>query len=94
MDQQKEDEGALHALVLRMRDDLIPRARQLLENVEAGEVLSEGDIGFLKRVYRENMSNQALIMRNPDYQRLMFRFIDLYTEICDKALENEKVRHQ
>ena len=29
-------------------------------------------------------------MRNPDFERLMAKLIDLYTEIISRALENEK----
>ena len=91
MDQEEEDEGTINALILRMDESRIPRARSLLDKVKSGEILSDRDIGFLKKVYSDNMSNQALIMRNPDFQRLMAKFIDLYTEICSRALENEKI---
>ncbi len=90
MDQAAVDEGTIIALILRMDESRLPRARQLLDKVKTGEVLSDRDIGFLKRVCSDNMSNQALIMRNPDFQRLMAKFIDLYTEIISRALENEK----
>jgi hypothetical protein len=47
---------------------------------------------FLKRVYKDNKANLALLKRNPGYQGLMAEFIDLYTEIITKGLENEKAR--
>lgn len=90
MNQAEEDEGTINALILRMDESRIPRARRLLDKVKAGETLTERDIRFLKRVCRDSTDNQALIMRNPDFQHLMSRFIDLYTEIISRALENEK----
>ena len=92
MDQVEEDEGTINALIMRMDEYRIPRARHLLEKVKAGEVLSDRDINFLKRVSHDSTDNQALILRNPDFQHLMAKFIDLYTEICSRALENEKTR--
>jgi hypothetical protein len=47
---------------------------------------------FLKRVYKDNKANLALLKRNPGYQGLMAELIDLYTEIITKGLENEKAR--
>lgn len=90
MDQTEEDAGTIVALMLRMKEDRLPRAQRMLEKVNDGEKLSDSDIRFLKRVYRDNRANQALIKRNPGYVELMSGFIDLYAEIITKGLENEK----
>ena len=90
MDQSEEDAGTIAALILRMEESRLPRAQRMLDKVDEGETLSDGDIRFLKRVYEDYRANQALIKRNPDYQRLMSAFIDLYAEIITKGLENEK----
>ncbi len=92
MDQAEEDAGTIAALILRMTESRIPRARRMLEKVNDGETLSTSDIQFLKRVYKDNRANQALFKRNPDYHELMAEFIDLYAEIITKGLENEKAR--
>ena len=49
MDQEEEDEGTINALILRMDEDRIPRARGLLDKVKAGEVLTDRDIGIFKK---------------------------------------------
>jgi hypothetical protein len=92
MNQTEKDQGTINALILRMDEYGIPRARYLLEKVNGGEILSDRDINFLKRVYRDNQINRSLIKRDPEFQKIMARFIDLYTEICTRALENEKAR--
>ena len=90
MDQSEKDAGTIYALMLRFKETRLPRAKRLLEKVNGGEILSDGDIRFLKRVYEDSRSQQALVKRNPEYAGLRVRFIDLYTEIVAKGIENEK----
>lgn len=90
MDQAEEDAGTIAALMLRMKESRLPRAKRMLAKVNDGETLSDGDIRFLKRVHKDYRANQALIKRNPDYHGLMSAFVDLYAEIITKGLENEK----
>jgi hypothetical protein len=92
MEQSEKDAGTIAALMLRLKETRLPRAKQLLEKVNSGELLSDSDIRFLKKVYEDSRSNQALVKRNPEYHELITRFIDLYTEIITRGLENEKAR--
>jgi len=92
MEQSKKDAGTIAALMLRMKNTRLPRAKKLLDKVNGGAVLSDSDIRFLKRVYEDNRSSQSLIKRNPKYNDLVARFIDMYVEIINKGLENEKAR--
>lgn len=92
MDQSKRDAGTIIALIHRMETSRLPRARRLLEKVNMGETLGESDINFLRRVHDDYQANQALILRNPDFSRLMASFIDLYAEIIATGLANEKAR--
>lgn len=90
MDQLEKDAGTISALILRMEETRLPRARRLHENVTAGEKLSDSDIRFLRRVHDDYQANQALMLRNPDYAHLMACFMDLYAEIIARGFENEK----
>ena len=90
MDQEEKDAGTISALMLRMTETRLPRAQRLLEKVNDGSTLSDSDIRFLKRVFNDSRSNQSLFRRNPEFIDLISRFIDLYSEIVAKALENEK----
>jgi len=92
MDQSTEDAGTIAALMLRMKDYRLPRAKRLLELVRAGNTLSDEDIQFLQRVYDDSRSSQPLVQRHPEYQELIVKALDLYTEIITKGLENEKAR--
>jgi len=90
MDQKTEDAGTIAALMIRLKDYRLPRALRLLEKVNEGETLANEDIAFLKRVYDDSRSSQSLVTRHPEYQDLIVRMLDLYTEIITKGLENEK----
>lgn len=92
MDQKTEDAGTIAALMIRLKESRLPRAKRLLERVNEGETLSNEDISFLKRVYNDSRSTQPLITRHPEYHSLVVRSIDLYTEIITKGLENEKTQ--
>jgi len=92
MKQSEKDTGTIAALMLRMQKSRLPRAARMLEKVNDGETLSDSDTRFLRRVYTDNRANQALIKRNPEYAVLMSGFMDLYTGIIDKGLQNEKAR--
>ena len=90
MEQTEKDAGTIAALMLRLTETRLPRAKKLLEKVNGGETLSDSDIRFLKRVYEDSRSSQALMQRQPEYSQLVSRFINLYTEIITKGLENEE----
>ena len=90
MEQSKKDAGTIAALMIRLKETRLPRAKLLLDKVNGGDKLSDSDIRFLKRVYEDSRGNQALVTRNPEYHGLVTQFIDLYTEITTKGLENER----
>jgi hypothetical protein len=90
MEKSDQDAGTIAALMLRFKEYRLPRAKRLLKKVDGGEILSEDDIRFLKRVYNDGRNTQPLIKRHPEYNDLVTRAIDLYIEIITKGLENEK----
>jgi hypothetical protein len=92
MEQSEKDAGTIAALMLRLKQTRLPRAKLLLDKVNGGDKLSDSDIRFLKRVYEDSRGNHALVMRNPEYHGLITQFIDLYTEIITRGLDNEKTR--
>lgn len=90
MEQSKEDAGTIAALMIRFKEYRLPRAQRMLDRVNGGEKLSDSDIQFLKRVYKDGRNTQSLVKRHPEYNDLIARYISLYTEIINKGLENEK----
>ena len=92
MKQSEKDAGTIAALMLRFKEFRLPRAQRLLEKVNDGEKLGDGDIQFLKRVYEDTRKDQSLLKRHPEYNEIVTGFIGLYTEIITKGLENEKTK--
>jgi len=92
MEQSEKDAGTLTALMLELEETRLPRAMRILDRVNAGELLSDRDIGFLKKVYEDSRANESLVERHPEYDKLICRCLGLYTEIINKGIENEKAR--
>jgi hypothetical protein len=90
MDQSEKDAGTLMTLMLDLEENRLPRAMHILDKVNAGELLSDRDIDFLKDVYEDSRENELLVERHPEYYLLTSRCLSLYTEIITKGLENEK----
>jgi len=92
MEQSEKDAGTLAALMLDLEENRLPRAMQILDKVNAGELLSDYDISFLKNVYEDSRETELLVERHPEYSELICRCLGLYTEIINKGLANEKGR--
>jgi hypothetical protein len=92
MKQSERDAGTIAALMVRLREYRLPRAQRMLEKAGRGETLSDNDLEFLERVFRDARDLKPLVERNPKYLDLVSRMIDLYGEIIAKSLENERHR--
>ena len=92
MTQSTDDAGTAQALLERLERWRLPRALAVKERVDAGELLTDSDIQFLKTVLEDAGSVQVLVARNPEYQSLVARVTNLYDEITRKALENEQAQ--
>jgi len=90
MSEKERDEGVIMALLQRLESQRLPRALDLKEKVDAGETLSDYDIQFLAEVLSDASSMKPLLDRNPEYAELAARMLQLYREITEKSLENEK----
>ena len=63
---------------------------KLKEHVGQGGLLGDTDIAFLEEVTSDASRVKPLLDRNPEYQELATRMVALYSEITQRALENEK----
>ena len=82
--------GVLVVLAKRMVDERLPKALDIKERVDRGEVLSELDIEFLEQVFTDAKDLRPIIDKDARARDVAGRMISLYKEIMDKALENEK----
>ena len=90
MSNSSEDLGVIQALLERLEKHRLPWALDLKDRVDAGECLSDFDMGQLEEVFATASKIEPLLERNPEYRQLAARMIRLYNEITARALENEK----
>jgi len=90
MSTSQKDAGTIQALLERLNKQRLPRALELKKRVDAGGRLEDGDIDFLHRVFEDANHAQGVIAKYPEYHKLVAQLISLYSEITNKALENEK----
>lgn len=89
MSQNANDAGVVQALLERFNTQRFPRAMELKVKVDRGEKLENFEIDYMADVLKDIHSIKALLDRHPEYEALVVKGMNLYTEITRKALENE-----
>lgn len=90
MDLNKKDLGTIAVIIKRFETERMPRAKEIKARVDAGGVLEDVDIAFLKQVFEEAQGSMQLIARHPEYAKLAKGVIMMYEEIMTKSQENAK----
>lgn len=85
-----KDTGIIAVLMKRFHAQRLPRALSLRDKVDRGEILNQGDIAFLHRVFADADHVKRLAYKRPEYQALCSRVTHLYHQITSQALENER----
>lgn len=92
MGEPTDDMGLITAIIKRAVEIRLPRAEVLKEKVDAGGVLDDRDVAFLKEIFDDARTIGPIIDQHPEYHDIGMRMLSLYKEITAKALENEKAR--
>ena len=89
MTNETNDAGVIQALLDRFNSQRLPRAMELRQKVEAGGRLENFEIDYLADVLADIRSLKGLLDRHPEYEPLVIKGMNLYTEITEKAVANE-----
>ncbi len=92
MTDTSKDAGVIQVMAEQLESKRLPRALSLKEKVDRGATLDDLDIKFLEGAFHDAQSVSTLLDRHPEWQDLAAKMIQLYKEITEKALENEKAK--
>jgi hypothetical protein len=84
------DAGLIEVLLERLEKQRLPRLLTLKEKVDGGESLDDMDLDFLESSIADARKVIPIIDRNPEYQPLATKVMELYKDISEKALQIEK----
>ena len=87
---ESNESAIIQVLADRLTKQRLPRAISLREKINDGEILNEFDIVFLEEVFEDVKQIRPLIDNHPEWQSLAAKVMNIYTEIMQKAMENEK----
>ncbi|WP_430232947.1 hypothetical protein [Nitrosomonas communis] len=91
MSENEKDLGVAMALLERFTTQTLPRALEIKERVDRGELLSQRDIDFLQLTLTERAEEiKPLVERHAEYQEVYAQAVHLYKEITERALLNEE----
>lgn len=90
MDQKEKDKGVIFVLLERFNKQRYPRALALKKKVDSGELLNDYDHKLIEEVQEDAKQVRSLIERNPEYKDLATKVLNLWNEIIEKDIENQK----
>jgi len=90
MDQNEKDKGMIMVLLERFNKQRLPRALALKKKVDSGELLDDYDHKYIKELQKDASEVRLIIERNPEYKELAAKIINLWNEIVEKDIENQK----
>jgi hypothetical protein len=90
MDSSSDDLGLVQVLLDDLEKQTLPRALELKDKVDRGELLDDFDEVFLEHAIETATKTDEVMARHAEYQALAARVSHLYHEITTKALQNAR----
>ncbi len=90
MDQKEKDKGVIMVLLERFNKQRLPRALALKKKVDSGELLDDYDHKYMQDLQKDVSEIRPIIERNPEYKDLAEDITNLWNEIIEKDIENQK----
>ena len=94
MNKISKDKGVIFVLLERFNKQRFPRLVEMKKVVDRGEPLSKLDHSFIKLVQTDAGNIGQLVKRNPEYNEIYEKALNLLNEIIEKDLENQKNLHE
>jgi hypothetical protein len=89
MNETEKDRGTIVALIERFNTQRLPVAQVLKKKVDSGLIFDQSEHQQLYQVEEELNKVRALVERNPEYQDLAAKILNLWTEITKKEVKNQ-----
>jgi hypothetical protein len=83
--------GVFHSLMLEFEQHRLPRLLRLKDKVDRGEAINDVDLEFLWKEIRDACITKHLTVNYPELEEFCLCMGHLYKELCDSAVENEKM---
>ena len=90
MDQKEKDKGMIMVLLERFNKQRLPRALAMKKKVDSSELLDDYDHKYIKELQKDASQAMLIIERNPEYKELAAKIINMWNEIIEKDIENQK----
>jgi hypothetical protein len=90
MTEVSKDAGVIAVLAKRMVEERLPKALAMKERVDKGGLLNDLDLAFLEQIVKDSGQLRPLMEKDPRVKELAGQMLQLYRQITEKALENEK----
>lgn len=90
MTDRDSDLGVLTALVNRFQEWQLPRAREIEARLDAGEKLTDEDLGFVRELLASAQEALPIAERNPDYKELAAQVIHYYLKLSTVIVDTER----
>lgn len=84
------EQGTMTALMKRMSVSRLPRLQRMKKDVNNGKRLTDHQLNYLSRVYKDANKAMPYIDDHPKYQSVAVKMISLYQDITAQAIDNEK----
>jgi len=94
MNKSEKDRGTIVALIERFNTQRLPVAQALKKKVDSGQLLDQSEYQQLYQVEEDLNKVRALVERNPEYQDLAAKILNLWIEITKKEVENQKKQNK
>ncbi|MFM8333195.1 MAG: hypothetical protein ACKN9T_16040 [Candidatus Methylumidiphilus sp.] len=85
-----KDLGVAIVLLKNLAEETLPKALEIKERLDRGELLDHWDIEFLEKLFKRAEEAKPLVDRHPEYQDVYAQTVHLYKQITDQAVLNEK----